>query len=886
MGCFSQKKDSAHFSVDPDRFTFTTLYDQLNEPIEMDFLPDGNMLLIERGGVLKIFDSSKKKTHIAGELAVLYETETGLLGLAVDPSFSKNNWIYLFYTDPVNKGFQNISRFVLRDQQLDKASEKVILKIPIDWNTCCHMGGSLEFGPKGNLFISTGDNTIPTNYAFDERPDRILYDAQRSSANTLDLRGKILRIRPTAEGSYTIPDGNLFSPTDTMARPEIYVMGARNPFRIEIDQVTGWLFWGDVGPNPGSFDPARGPNTFDEFNLAKTAGNYGWPHFLADNKAFKNFDFATEQQQDFFDEQQPINDSPNNIGKKILPPAHPALIWYPSGPSTEFPLLGQGGSSAMTGPVYHYKNDPSFPDAFPKNFDRHLIIFDWMRSWIFAVELDTEGRYVSMAPLFQDQPFIKPIQVKFGPDGAMYVLDYGSNWYSDNPDAALVKINYQTGNRKPDAQIFAKATAAAAPASFQLSADPSTDLDKEQTMEFKWKLSTDTTFTQQGKTANFSFTVPGIYHLVLAATDSDGAMDTDTISVAVGNAPPAVVLNTDHHNSFFNKDMLLAYNVIVTDQEDGSNQYGSISDKEISTAIFNIDGGAASSLVTYSNEPVVHAISTQFYPGEILINESDCRACHAPDKASVGPSWQAIADAYPDEKSTVDTLIQKILKGGQGRWGDKQMTAHPQFTDSQASEMIRFILSQKSAISKPDTLSIPNQGSIKFTQMDRYEIRTTYTDHGINDVPAITTMTTTRFYPATLQPRQFDFYYRSVVGSDETITQKAIIGHNGGHLGLKKINLQDIEKATVKLRTDASFIKIEIRGGQPDGPLLSKAEKKLPPAKKPATMKDKTWMEYDLRIPKLSSKNQDLYFIFYSDKDQTRRVYHAICEVAEIRFSS
>jgi cytochrome c len=78
---------------------------------------------------------------------------------------------------------------------------------------------------------------------------REAWDAQRTAANTNDFRGKVLRIHPEPGGGYTIPDGNLFPKGTQGTRPEIYVMGCRNPFRISVDAKRGWLYWGDVGQN-------------------------------------------------------------------------------------------------------------------------------------------------------------------------------------------------------------------------------------------------------------------------------------------------------------------------------------------------------------------------------------------------------------------------------------------------------------------------------------------------------------------------------------------------------------------------------------------------------------------------------------------------------------
>ena len=129
-----------------------------------------------------------------------------------------------------------LSRFTLKNGKLDMDSESILLDIPTDRRDhVCHQAGSLAFGPGGLLYLSTGDNTNPfesDGFApLDEREGHEHMDAMRSAGNSNDLRGKILRILPTETG-YKIPPGNLFAPGKAKTRPEIYVMGCRNPFRI------------------------------------------------------------------------------------------------------------------------------------------------------------------------------------------------------------------------------------------------------------------------------------------------------------------------------------------------------------------------------------------------------------------------------------------------------------------------------------------------------------------------------------------------------------------------------------------------------------------------------------------------------------------------------
>ena len=223
------------------------------------------------------------------------------------------------------------------------ASKKVLLEIPVQRNNCCHTGGSLTWDGSGNLFLSTGDNSSPRAdpYApIDERPGRSPWDAQKSAANTNDLRGKIIRIHPEANGTYTIPEGNLFPKGMAKTRPEIYTMGHRNPFRIAYDKKTNYLYWGEVGPDANKADEKRGPEAYDEVGQARKPGNYGWPYFVADNKAYYDYDYATKITGPLYDAAKPVNMSPNNTGLNELPPAQSAFIWYPYAESKEFPLGG------------------------------------------------------------------------------------------------------------------------------------------------------------------------------------------------------------------------------------------------------------------------------------------------------------------------------------------------------------------------------------------------------------------------------------------------------------------------------------------------------------------------------------------------------------------
>lgn len=431
-------------------FKKVVLVKETTRPNVLEIASDGRVFFAEREGAVRVWHPDTGTTTTVAFLPVDAVHTSGLLGMALDPDFDRNGWMYLYYA-PHARGKNELARFTVTNEGIDPRSKKVLLEVPVQRNVDGgHSAGEIEFGPHGNLYLSTGDNTNPraTGYApIDERPGRRIWDAQRASANTMDLRGKILRIRPQADGTYTIPDGNLF-PYGVRGRPEIYVMGNRNPYRFKIDPQTGALYWGEVGPDAGAASAERGPMGYDEFNRAQRAGYFGWPYFIGDNKAYHDYDFATETAGPPFVPERPVNDAPRNTGAYVLPPAEPALIWYPYGASEEFPELGTGGRSAMAGPVYRYDAQTAGPNALPPYYDGRLFIFDFMRSWIKAVAFNEAGELKAITPFLPHMTFNRPMDMEVGPKGHLYVIEWGSSyegWYND--DARIVRLDYDPASR-------------------------------------------------------------------------------------------------------------------------------------------------------------------------------------------------------------------------------------------------------------------------------------------------------------------------------------------------------------------------------------------------------------------------------------------------------
>jgi cytochrome c len=553
-----------------------------SNPMELAVASDGRVFFIERGGKLKIWRPQTSSVDVAGQIPVFSQLEDGLLGLALDPGFATNNWLYIFYSPSAPTPQQQVSRFTMVGNTLDLGSEIVLLQIPTQRDECCHSGGSMTFGPGGNLFISLGDNTNPfesDGYApLDERPGRAAWDSQKSSSNAGDLRGKILRIHPEANGTYTIPVGNLFPADGSAGRPEIYVMGNRNPFRIAVDSATGWLYWGEVGPDAGANNALRGPKGHDEWNQARSAGNYGWPYFVANNKPYIEYDFATSTSGSAFNPAAPVNNSPNNTGPQDLPVARSAWIWYPYDAAPEFPEVnGSGGRTAMGGPTYHYQTNLISPRKLPAYYDQTVFIYEWSRNYIKEVKLDDNGDILKINPFLPTFSLSRPMDMEIGPDGAIYMIEWGAGFGGNNPDAKVIRIDYTDGNnRSPVAVAAVTPNNGAAPLLVQFSSAGSYDPDPDGPLTYEWSFFSDGFVNSTNANPSFTYTSNGNYSAQLKVSDVEGNVGYASVAITAGNHAPTVQINWPPNGGVFDWGKPFAFQGQAYDFEDGATTNGSI----------------------------------------------------------------------------------------------------------------------------------------------------------------------------------------------------------------------------------------------------------------------------------------------------------------------
>jgi glucose/arabinose dehydrogenase len=229
----------------PTGFTESQVAGGLASPTAMQFAPDGRLFVCEQGGRLRVIKDGALLPTPFVTLTVNASGERGLLGVAFDPAFAVNRFVYVYYTATTPTVHNRISRFTANGDVAQPGSEVVILDLDNLSGATNHNGGALAFGPDGKLYAAVGEN------------------ANSANAQTLaNLLGKMLRLN--SDG--TIPTDNPFFGTATGRNRAIWALGLRNPFTFAFNPNGPEMFINDVGQN-----------TWEEIDDGQAGANYGWP---------------------------------------------------------------------------------------------------------------------------------------------------------------------------------------------------------------------------------------------------------------------------------------------------------------------------------------------------------------------------------------------------------------------------------------------------------------------------------------------------------------------------------------------------------------------------------------------------------------------------------
>ena len=448
-----------------------------------------------------------------------------------------------------------------------------------------------------------------------------------------------------------------------------------------------------------------------------------------------------------YDPEKPINDSPNNTGARELPPAQKAMIWYPYASSDEFPLVGSGGRNAMAGPVYHADQFQDHPNRFPDYYDDKLFIYDWMRGWMMAVSFDENGDMKSMEPFLPSIKWNNLMDVVMGPEGDFYTLEYGTGWFTANENAILSRVTYNPGNRAPQSDLIVPSTAQGVPFTADFDASGSVDADGDD-LTFEWDFGDGN--TGRGAKVQHTYETPGEYVAKVTVSDGAGASSSSQAKILAGNTPPEVAIEIEGNQSFYFPGQPLKYKVVATDKEDGT-----IDPENIALSLDYLEMGY--DMTSIAQGHMALSESKTGHPGQGLIAQSDCVSCHKVDGTSVGPSYLAISDKYNAQRGRkagkVSYLVEKIIKGGGGVWGETAMAAHPDIKPKDAAQMAAYILTvgqeeEKQSLPASGThmLAIPEGKS----DGGNFVLMASYTDKGTSSVEPIRTFANVVLRPSNL----------------------------------------------------------------------------------------------------------------------------------------
>jgi glucose/arabinose dehydrogenase len=486
-----RSKDAAgNQAISTDR-TFTTLPSSIgfqevfvaggfDTPTAMEFAPDGRLFVAEKSGQLRIIQNGQLLSTPFFTANVSTLGEQGLLGIAFDPDFATNHFVYIYYT-ATNPTHNRVSRLTANGNMAVPGSELVLLDLPA-LGTIAHQGGAIHFGNDGKLYVAVGDHQISENV--------------QSLSNPL---GKMLRINK--DGS--IPTDNPFFNQTTGINQAIYALGLRNPYTFAVDPATGRIFINDVGNS-----------AWEEINQLVAGANYGWP----------------------------ICEGPQGSGAGSC-----------NNPSFTYPIhaYARGAEAAVTGGTFYRGNQ------FPGQYVGDYFFSDYTRGWIRFLDSSNQVQGINN-PYTDFRTASFPVDLKVGPDGALYYLSIGLGEVS--------KIEYASGNLNPVAQVSAVPTSGQAPLNVVFDAGGSQDPDNDP-LTYTWNFG-DGSPAASGVTVSHTYQTQGLYSAVLTVSDGRGGMDTETQTITVGTAPVATI-TAPATGSFYSAGDTIFYQGTATDSEDG-----------------------------------------------------------------------------------------------------------------------------------------------------------------------------------------------------------------------------------------------------------------------------------------------------------------------------
>jgi glucose/arabinose dehydrogenase/PKD repeat protein len=575
----------------PTGFRDSVVLSGLSNPTVLQFAADGRIFVGQKNGVIKVFQSLTDTNPVTvADLSNRVHDfwDRGLLGLALPPNFPTNPYVYVLYAydapiggipptwgdgcptppGPTTDGCLvsgRVSRLQISGNVMT-GTEQVLIN---DWcqQFPSHSIGTLLFGRDGYLYVTGGDGASFNNvdygqygafYAGDRAnpcgdppgavgtplsPPGAEGGALRSQSvrrtdGPATLDGAVLRIEPATGAG--VPGNPFFSSSDANAR-RIVAYGLRNPFRMTQRPGTDDLWIGDVGWG-----------TWEEINrvvapAGATASNFGWP-------CYEGASAQGGYQGAGLSLCSSLYSTPGSVLAPYYAYNHSACVVSYSGCRT--------GGSSITGVAFYQGG------SYPAQYNGALFFADHTRNEIWAMLAGTNG----LPDTARLQSFVgvdamggaagHPVDLKIGPGGDLF--------YVDMEGGTVHRITFTAANQPPTA--VSAASPSNGPVPLTVSFDGTGSSDPEgRPLSYSWDLNGDGTFGDAtGSTASYTYTAAGVYHPSLRVTDDQGATDTDSVTVTVGNTAPSAVIDSPPSSLTWKVGDPIAFAGHATDTQDGT----------------------------------------------------------------------------------------------------------------------------------------------------------------------------------------------------------------------------------------------------------------------------------------------------------------------------
>jgi glucose/arabinose dehydrogenase len=565
----------------PPNFQDRVVFSGLSNPIDVEFAADGRVFVAQKNGVIRVFDdlADTTPTTFADLSASVHDFwDRGMLGLALHPAFPANPSVYVLYAHdpsgrwgdgcptppgPTTDGclvYGRLSRLTANGNTTTGA-EPVLIQ---DWcqQYPSHSVGTLLFGRDGALYVSGGDGASFNNVDYgqyganypgnqanpcgdppggvgtaltppDAQGGALRSQSLRRPSGPVTLGGAVLRIDPATGAG--LPDNPFASSADPNAR-RVIGYGLRNPFRMTQRPGTDELWIGDVGWN-----------AWEEINRLTTGRNFGWPCYEGSGaqSGYQSAGLTSCSQ---------LYNTPGSVTAPYYAYSHSACVVAYTGCRT--------GSSSITG-ITFYRGG-----SYPAEYNGALFFGDHSRNEIWAMMQGSNG----LPDPAQRRCFVcadssgaaagHPVDLKIGPNGDLF--------YADMDNGSIHRITYTAANQAPTARINASPTSGNAPLTVNYSGTASTD-PEGSALTYSWDLNGDGLFGDATTpTATYTFTSSGNYVTSLRVTDPQGATNTATVTITVGNAPPVPVIDTPSNALRWKVGDTIGFSGHATDVQDGT----------------------------------------------------------------------------------------------------------------------------------------------------------------------------------------------------------------------------------------------------------------------------------------------------------------------------